>query len=99
MPRLSRNQLLVLTVLEAGDERAGIEVAGDLPSLARSSVYAALAALQRDRLLDARWDHSDSHPRRMVRINAEGRRALEATRVALLGASVRARPAAGGAST
>jgi DNA-binding PadR family transcriptional regulator len=82
--RLAANQLLVLAVLqEAGRELAGIEVADAAPDIARSSVYAALAALQRDALVDARWDVDASHPRRMLRINGEGRRVLEAERARL----------------
>ena len=74
---LARNQRRVLELL-AGSARelAGIELAEALGGMARSSVYAALAALQRDGLVRARWDLEGSHPRRLVRISAEGRRAL-----------------------
>ena len=84
---LARNQRRVLELL-AGSARelAGIELAEALGGMARSSVYAALAALQRDGLVRARWDlpragasagaGAASHPRRLVRISAEGRRAL-----------------------
>ena len=49
-----------------------------IASAGRSSVYAALAALQRDAFIDARWDHSGSHPRRLVQINGDGSDALQA---------------------
>ncbi len=75
---LARNQRRVLELLAASEqELAGIEVAEALGGMARSSAYAALAALQRDGLVRARWDlEGASHPRRLVRISAEGRRAL-----------------------
>jgi DNA-binding PadR family transcriptional regulator len=74
---LARNQHRVLQYL-AGQtgEIAGIEIADGLDELGRSSVYAALAALQRDGLVGARWDHSASHPRRLVKLNGAGERAL-----------------------
>lgn len=80
---LARNQYRVLQYL-AGQpgEIAGIEIADGLDALGRSSVYAALAALQRDGLVGARWDHSASHPRRLVRLNGAGERALVAEREA-----------------
>lgn len=75
--KLARNQRRILEFLATrSDEVAGIEVADALGSLARSSAYAALAALQRDGFVAARWDHTASHPRRLVRITAEGHRAL-----------------------
>lgn len=76
---LARNQHLVLNFL-AGlpSEAAGIDVADGIADTGRSSVYAALAALQRDAFIDARWDHSASHPRRLVQINGAGRDALRA---------------------
>ena len=74
---LPRNQRRVLEFLATRErEVAGIEVAAALGGLARSSAYAALAALQRDGLVRARWDLDGPHPRRLVRISAEGRRAL-----------------------
>lgn len=74
---VSRNQATVLEALAAhGGELSGIDLADLIGSLARSSVYAALSALQRDGLVDARWDMSESHPRRLVRINDEGTRAI-----------------------
>lgn len=70
---LSRNQATVLDALAAnGGELSGLDLADVIGSLARSSVYAALSALQRDGLVDARWDMTESHPRRMVRINKRG---------------------------
>ena len=90
---LARNQFLVLDYLAAQPgELAGIDVADAVAPLGRSSVYAALAALQRDGLVDARWDHSASHPRRLVRINGAGREALAAER-ALRSAPSQAAPA------
>ncbi len=78
---LARNQFLVLDYLVAQPgELAGIDVADAIAVLGRSSVYAALAALQRDGLIEARWDHSASHPRRLVRVNGAGREALAAER-------------------
>ncbi len=74
---LSRNQATVLDALaENGGELSGLELAEVIGSLGRSSVYAALSALQRDGLVDARWDFSESHPRRMVRINKCGLSAI-----------------------
>lgn len=74
---LSRNQSTVLDALaERGGELSGLELADIIGTLGRSSVYAALSALQRDDLVDARWDFTESHPRRMVRINKNGISAL-----------------------
>ena len=74
---LARNQQRVLSYLTTIEgEAAGIELADGIDELGRSSVYAALAALQRDGLIEARWDHSESHPRRLVRISGAGREAL-----------------------
>ncbi len=74
---LARNQQRVLSYLTTMErETAGIDVADGIDELGRSSVYAALAALQRDGMIEARWDHSGSHPRRMVRISGAGREAL-----------------------
>ena len=75
--RLAKNQLLVVSTLAQLDQEvAGIEIADALPGLARSSVYAALAALQRDGFLSARWNTEGSHPKRLVRINGAGLKAL-----------------------
>ena len=65
-------------------ELAGIDIAGQIDELGRSSVYAALAALQRDGLVDARWDHSGSHPRRMLQISAAGRSVILDERAVLV---------------
>jgi DNA-binding PadR family transcriptional regulator len=74
---LARNQQRVLSYLTTIEsETAGIDVADGIDELGRSSVYAALAALQRDGMIAARWDHSASHPRRMVKISGAGRQAL-----------------------
>jgi DNA-binding PadR family transcriptional regulator len=74
--RLARNQFQVLSLLaDAEEELAGITLADAVGGIGRSSVYAALAALQRDGLVSARWDVSGSHPRRMFKITAEGLRA------------------------
>ncbi len=82
---LARNQLRVLAHLAALHvEVAGIAVADAVGELGRSSVYAALAALQRDGLIEARWDLTASHPRRLLRINPAGRQALAAEREALV---------------
>lgn len=73
----SRNQSTVLNALaENRGELSGLELTDIIGSLGRSSVYAALSALQRDGLVDARWDFSESHPRRMVRVNENGLAAL-----------------------
>ena len=78
---LARNQHRVLDFLATRErEVAGIEIAAALGGLARSSAYAALAALQRDGLVRARWDLDGPHPRRLVRISAEGRRAIAGER-------------------
>ena len=74
---LARNQSRILAFLLASrGEISGIEIADAVPQIDRSSVYAAVAALQRDGLIDARWDLDGSHPRRLLRINARGRQAL-----------------------
>ena len=74
---LSRNQVTVLETLAAnGGELSGLEIADIVGTLGRSSVYAALTALQRDGFIDARWDFSESHPRRMVKANKIGLSAL-----------------------
>lgn len=74
---LSRNQATVLEALAAnGGELSGLEIADIIGTLGRSSVYAALTTLQRDGLVDARWDFSESHPRRMVKANKDGLAAL-----------------------
>lgn len=74
---LAKNQYRVLTFLAGeAEELAGVEVADRIERMGRSSVYAALAALQRDGFVEARWDHSESHPRRLVKISAAGRSAL-----------------------
>jgi len=75
--RLPRNQLDVLTLL-AGAERevAGVEIADAIGGLKRSSAYAALAALQRDGMVGARWDVTGTRPRRMYKITALGGKAL-----------------------
>jgi DNA-binding PadR family transcriptional regulator len=79
---LARNQVSVLDLLlEADREMAGIEVADAIGGLGRSSAYAALAALQRDGLVDARWDLEGPHPRRLFRINSTGRDALRLARL------------------
>lgn len=77
---LSRNQATVLDALAAnGGELSGLDLADVIGSLARSSVYAALSALQRDGLVDARWDMTESHPRRLVKINKGGLAAIAAS--------------------
>ncbi len=79
--RLARNQERVLALLAAqAQELAGIDVADEIDELGRSSVYAALAALQRDGFIEARWDHSESHPRRLLKITGAGREALAVER-------------------
>lgn len=76
---LARNQFIVLNYLAAEpDAVPGIDIAGGIDGVGRSSVYAALAALQRDGYIDARWNHDASHPRRLVQINGAGRDALRA---------------------
>ena len=79
--RLARNQLDVLGLLaEAPGEMAGIEVADAIGGLGRSSVYAALAALQRDGLVTAQWNTEGPRPRRMFRITALGQQVLAENR-------------------
>lgn len=85
MRRLPRNQLDVLVLLvEADREVAGIEVADAIAGLRRSSAYAALAALQRDGMVSARWDIEGSHPRRMFRVTRLGQRTLTEDRSTVL---------------
>ncbi len=74
---VSRNQLTVLRYLsECSDPIAGIDIATDLDWIATSSIYAAISALQAKGNISAEWDHSESHPRRMVSISAAGSDAL-----------------------
>ena len=74
---LKRNQQTVLAVLADVDrEMSGLEIADVIGSLGRSSVYAALSALQRDGFASARWDMTESHPRKMMRITRAGVAAL-----------------------
>jgi DNA-binding PadR family transcriptional regulator len=77
----ARNQLSVLDLLAETDrEMAGIDVANAIGGLGRSSTYAALAALQRDKLVTARWEVEGPRPRRMYRITSTGREALARAR-------------------
>lgn len=81
-PRIpARNQISVLDLLaETGREMAGVEVATIIGELSRSSTYAALAALYRDKLVTARWDFDGSRPRHMYCITPVGRDALTRAR-------------------
>ena len=73
----SRNQLLVLRYLSTCTAPvAGIDVANDLDWVATSSIYAAVSALQARGQLTAKWDHTESHPRRMLSINDLGKEAI-----------------------
>lgn len=75
---LSRNQQQVLAFLvDVPEELAGIEVAKAIGGLGQSSTYAALAALQRDGYVSARWDHTQGHPRRLFKITALGKQVLQ----------------------
>jgi DNA-binding PadR family transcriptional regulator len=79
MHRLSRNQLDILALLaQAGHELAAIEFADAIGGLRRSSVYVALAALQRDGLVAARWDVDGIRPRRKFALTPIGREAWAA---------------------
>ncbi len=74
---LPRNQRSVLQRLfEADGETSGSELASNGEALGRSSIYAALSALQRDGLVDARWRRVAGRRRRLVRINEAGLRRL-----------------------
>ena len=74
---VSRNQLLVLKYLSGCTAPvAGIDVAGVLDWVATSSIYAAISALQARGHITARWDHTESHPRRMISINKSGTEAI-----------------------
>ncbi|MDA1278629.1 MAG: hypothetical protein O3B95_01095 [Chloroflexi bacterium] len=55
---------------------AGIDVSADLDWVATSSVYAAISALQARGQINAKWDHSASHPRRMISLNDLGAETL-----------------------
>ena len=75
---VSRNQLLVLRYLAGCNAPvAGIDVSADLDWVATSSVYAAISALQARGLVAAEWDHSQSHPRRMISLNGAGAVAIK----------------------
>jgi len=68
-----RNQLLVLRYLAGCSQPvAGIDMSANLDWVATSSIYAAISALQAQGLIDAQWDHSQSHPRRMISPNKAG---------------------------
>lgn len=74
---LARNQLTVLNLLAQSDaEESGIALANAVGGIGRSSVYAALAALQHHGYVSARWDVSGPRPQRMFKITAEGSRVL-----------------------
>ena len=78
---MGRNQLEILAALAGADrELASTVIAHMLGGLGRSSIFAALAALQRDGLIAARWDTEGPHPRRVFRITALGERALDVER-------------------
>jgi len=75
---VSRNQLLILRYLsECSTPIAGIDIAGDLDWVATSSIYAAISSLQAKGSILAEWDHSDSHPRRLLSISTAGTEALK----------------------
>jgi DNA-binding PadR family transcriptional regulator len=79
MARLARNQLDILATLAQSDHKlAGGDIADVIGGLGRSSVYAALAALQRDGMVEAEWDLGGVRPRRVFRITAIGEQALAA---------------------
>ena len=74
---VSRNQLLVLRYLaQRSTPVSGIDMSADLDWVATSSIYAAISALQARGQVDAKWDHSQSHPRRMVSLSKSGVTAL-----------------------
>ena len=73
-----RNQLLVLRYLAGCSQPvAGIDVSTDLDCVATSSIYAAISALQTQGLIAAEWDHSQSHPRRMISPNKADTSAIQ----------------------
>ena len=75
---VSRNQLLVLRYLAGCSAPvAGIDVSADLDWVATSSIYAAISALQARGMIAAEWDHSQSHPRRMISLNTAGAAAIK----------------------
>ena len=75
---VSRNQLLVLRYLSGcSTPVAGIDVSADLDWVATSSIYAAISALQARGLVSAEWDHTESHPRRMISLNTTGTEAIK----------------------
>ena len=84
---LAKNQLRVLCLLAESlargqEEMAGIEVADAIGGLGRSSAYAALAALQRDGMVKARWalpDEEEDTRGGCSKISPVGQTALRAT--------------------
>ena len=75
---VSRNQLLVLRYLAGRSTPiAGIDVSADLDWVPTSSIYAAISALQARGMIAAEWDHSQSHPRRMISLNNAGAVAIK----------------------
>lgn len=71
-----RNQLAVLGILFDGQERSTRQIAAEFNGLARSSAYAALAMLQKNGYISARWDvESDPQPTRRYEITAKGKMA------------------------
>lgn len=78
---VSKNQLYVLRLLTSlKGEKSASEIADAADELSRSSLYAAIAALQRDGLIEARWDVSGARPRRRFRVTSAGVRVFEAER-------------------
>ena len=71
------NQILILRYLsERNESVSGIDIAGDLDWIATSSIYAAITALQAKGMVLAEWDHSESHPRRLITLSKLGLGAL-----------------------
>lgn len=83
--RLTRIQIAVLRRLEAeGEPEAGTEVADTLPTIGRSSIYAALEALMRRGYVTRTWDHSGTRPCRLNAVTEAGSAALRAELTTLM---------------
>ncbi len=78
-PRLSRRQCLILALLAAGGEMAGLDLVAASPSVGRGSVYVALRRLADKGLVDSRPvnGHRGELPQRLFRATVAARPLLD----------------------
>ncbi len=77
---LSHRQFQILAVLAAGGGLPASKVADRIGGLHRSSVYTALAVLQRDGYVSAAWHTDDTPARRHFQLTEKGRATFEVER-------------------